>query len=290
MTESKVYVCQLSPKERDFVAANLNETDHNRSQKIEKIREWILKNDNLNARIDDFFILRFLRACKFNEEKTKYKLWNYHEQRSNIPEWYANKNPFLPELQDMFNLGTFLPMRKLDDEGRMVVLIRVAAHDPNKQKLADMLKASLMVLDFATRDNESASLYGIVAILDMTGISVGHALQLPPNIIKKLVYAWQGCYPLRIQRLEFINAPSYINIVLNIFKSFMTKKLKERVHVHKKGSKTFLNKIQRDILPSEYGGSDGSVKDLKDYWKREVEENHVWFIDDERYKVTANNV
>ncbi|KAK2586134.1 hypothetical protein KPH14_001408 [Odynerus spinipes] len=287
MTESKVYVCELSQKEKDFAAANLNETDHNRLQKIEEIREWILKKDDLNACTEDFFILRFLRACKFNVEKTKYKLWNYHEQRSTIPEWYAKKDPFLPELQDMLNLGIFLPMRKLDNEGRMVVLIRVAAHDPNRQKLADMLKASLMILDLAIRENESVSLHGIIAILDMTGITFGHALQLPPNIIKKLVHAWQGCYPLRIQGLEFINAPSYINVVLNIFKSFMTNKLKQRVHVHKRGTKTFLNKVQHDILPCEYGGTDGSMKDLKEYWKRAVEESRTWFAEEECYKVNS---
>lgn len=289
MTESKVYVCRLSEKERDYAAVNLNETEENRSLKIDEIREWILKNDRLKSRIDDFFILRFLRACKFDIEKTKYKLWNYHEQRSNVPEWYANKNPFLPELQDMLNLGTLLPMNKLDNEGRMIVLIRVAAHDPKKHNLADMLKASLMVLDLAIRENELVSIYGIIAILDMTGISMGHALQLPPNVIKKLVHAWQGCYPLRIQGLEFINAPSYINVVLNIFKSFMTNKLKQRVHVHAKGTKTFLNKIQRDILPCEYGGTDGSVKNLKEYWKNAVEENHSWYTEEECYKINMHN-
>ncbi|KAI4500330.1 hypothetical protein M0802_004747 [Mischocyttarus mexicanus] len=290
MTDLKPYVCQLSQAEIDYAAANLNETEDNRSQKIEEIREWILKKDNLHACIDDFFILRFLRACKFNIEKTKYKLWNYHEQRGNIPEWYANKDPFLAELQDMFQLGVFLPMRKLDNEGRMVVLIRVAAHNPSKHKLADMLKASLMILDLAIREDESISLHGIIALLDLANISLGHALQLTPNVIKKLVHAWQGCYPLRIQALEFINSPTYINVVLNVFKSFMTTKLKQRIHVHTRGKKTFLDTVQHDVLPIEYGGTDGSINDLKDYWKNRVEENSMWFALEESFKVNVNNV
>lgn len=290
MTESKPYVCQLSKIEKDYAAANLNETDDNRSQKIEEIREWILKHDNLHACTDDFFILRFLRASKFNIEKTKYKLWNYYEQRSNIPEWYANKDPFLAELQDMFKLGVFLPMRKFDNEGRLVVLIRVAAHDPSKQKLADMLKASLMILDLAIRENESVSLHGVIAIMDLEGISLGHALQFPPNVIKKLVHAWQGCYPLRIQALEFINSPTYVNVILNVFKSFMTNKLKQRIHVHTRGKKTFFDTVQHDILPIEYGGTDGSINDLKDYWKNRVEENRMWFTIEESYKLNVNNV
>ena len=34
----------------------------------------------------------------------------------------------------------FLPIRKLDDQGRMVIIIRAAVHDPNKHKFSDVVK------------------------------------------------------------------------------------------------------------------------------------------------------
>ncbi|XP_060825430.1 retinol-binding protein pinta-like [Bombus pascuorum] len=286
MSTLNEYTCQLSTEEKAYMAANLNETDEIRPIKIAEIRQWITENEDLHAPTDDFFILRFLRACKFNIEKTKSKLWNYYKQRANLPEWYSNRNPFLPELQELFDLGVFLPLRKLDNEGRMVVIIRAAAHSPNRHKMSDMLKASLMILDLALRDHESVTIHGITAILDISGITYEHVFQLPPNVIKNLVHAWQGCYPVRIYSLDFINTHKFINTVLNVFRSFMTTKLKQRVHVHARDKLKLYETLPVNMLPKEYGGMNGTVKELSEYWKRMVIENGEWFAEQEKYKLT----
>ncbi|XP_017763008.1 PREDICTED: alpha-tocopherol transfer protein-like isoform X2 [Eufriesea mexicana] len=289
MSTLSEYICQLSTEEKAYLAANLNETDETRPIKIAEIRQWIIENDNLHAPTDDFFVLRFLRACKFNVEKTKSKLQNYYKQRTNLPEWYSNRNPFLSELQELFDLGVLLPLRKLDNEGRMIVIIRAAVHSPRKHKMTDMLKAALMILDLVLRDHEFVTIYGITAILDIGGITYEHVLQLPPNVIKNLVHAWQGCYPVRIYSLNFINAHKFINVVLNIFRSFMTKKLRQRVHVHARGKLKLYETLPMDILPKEYGGMDGTVKELSEYWKRKVKENREWFAEEEKYKLSLSN-
>ncbi|XP_043600511.1 retinol-binding protein pinta-like [Bombus pyrosoma] len=286
MSTLNEYICKLSTEEKAYMAANLNETDEIRPIKIAEIRQWITENEDLHAPTDDFFILRFLRACKFNIEKTKSKLWNYYKQRANLPEWYSNRDPFLPELQELFDLGVFLPLRKLDNEGRMVVIIRAAAHSPNRHKMSDMLKASLMILDLALRDHESVTIHGITAILDISGITYEHVFQLPPNVIKNLVHAWQGCYPVRIYSLDFINTHKFINTVLNVFRSFMTTKLKQRVHVHARDKLKLYETLPVNMLPKEYGGMNGTVKELSEYWKHTVIENGEWFAEQEKYKLT----
>ena len=118
----------------------------------------------------------------------------------------------------------------------------------------------MMVLEIATRDSVSVSLHGIVAVLDLESVSLGHALQLTPNVIKQLVHSWQGCYPIRIGSLNFINAPVYVNVVLNVFKSFMTAKLRQRVKIHRRG---IVGTVSPEILPIEYGGTDDSLENLK---------------------------
>ncbi|CAL7938441.1 unnamed protein product [Xylocopa violacea] len=286
MSTPSEYICQLSAEEKAYAAANLNETDEIRPIRIAEIRQWIMENEDLHAPTDDFFILRFLRACKFNTEKTKSKLRNYHKQRTNLPEWYSERDPFLPELEEFFDLGVLLPLRKLDNEGRMVVIIRAAVHSPSRHKMSDMLKASLMILDLALRDHEPVTIHGITAILDIGGITYEHVLQLPPNVIKNLVHAWQGCYPVRIYSLDFINAHRFVNAVLNIFRSFMNNKLKQRVHTHARGKLKLYESLPINILPEEYGGSNGTVKELSEYWKRAARENREWFAEEEKYKLT----
>lgn len=58
-----------------------------------------------NLHIDNFLILRFLRICEFNIEETKLRIRNYYKHRSELPEWYKKKDPFLPELQELLDLG-----------------------------------------------------------------------------------------------------------------------------------------------------------------------------------------
>ena len=54
---------------------------------------------------DEFFILRFLWCCKFDVDKTKIKMKNYFDQRAALPNWYAERKPFDPKVQEFLNLG-----------------------------------------------------------------------------------------------------------------------------------------------------------------------------------------
>ena len=114
---------------------------------------------------------------------------------------------------------------------------------------------------------------------DMQGVSLGHALQMTPTIIKRAVNSWES-YPLRIKKLEFVNANFGINVVLDIFRSFMTSKMKERVSVTR-GKPEF---VESDNLPSDLGGNVGSYQSIAQHWKEVLEKNKKWFDDDEKYK------
>lgn len=124
-----------------------------------------------------------------------------------------------------------------------------------------------MLLDLAARDHVNCSLYGIVAIHDMTGVQFGHALQMSPSIVKRLVHTWQA-YPNRIRSLDYVHAPTHVNVVLNLFRQFMSKKLKERMHVHTGDGRTILQKISPCLLPPELGGTEDDYESLtsKDFF------------------------
>ncbi|XP_012287649.1 retinol-binding protein pinta isoform X2 [Orussus abietinus] len=278
--------CNLSEKDVEFAKTYLNEDpDDGSMKKINQVKTWLANDSHVRSNQDDFFILRFLRCCKFDVEKAKKKLENYQQLRSGTPEWFSNRDPSLPALREIFRLGVFLPLRKLDNGGRVVIIIRGTVHDPRQHQMADVLKVCLMILDVAARENVPLSLYGTSVILDMQNATLGHALQLTPGVIKRLVHSWQGCYPIRIHSMDFINGPAYLNVVLNIFKSFMNKKLRSRVCIRKSFDDVLRDKIPIECLPLEYGGTDGSIDDLKDYWMARVEENREWFEQDEKSMV-----
>jgi hypothetical protein len=88
-----------------------------------------------------------------------------------------------------------------------------------------------MIMEVLTRKSSVLYIYGLRAIIDLEGVSLGHALQLNPTLIKKLVHTWQDCYPVRTRSINFVNAPFHINMVLNIFKKFMSEKMRSRVRM-----------------------------------------------------------
>ncbi|XP_018324411.1 retinol-binding protein pinta-like [Agrilus planipennis] len=250
---------------------------------IEELRQWILENPHLNAHRDDTTILAFLRVAKFNVETAKSKMRNYYIMRKEVPEWFTKRDPSRPEIQELVKLGIFLPLKKYHNN-KLVVIIRTAAHDPRRHAQDDVFKTGKMVLDVAIRENfTSASVYGISAIFDMANISFGHYRQLTTSMIKRTVHAWQN-YPGRPQHLEFVNAPLYINVVLNIFKSFMSEKLRKRVRVHFSGIESLHRVIPKEILPIEYGGRESTIKQLGEEWASKLIEYKDWFTEDETHK------
>lgn len=67
------------------------------------LRQWILKQSHLKSRIDDQFLLSFLRGSKYSLQKAKDKLDSYWTLKTMIPEFFGIRNPV--ELQEIMDLG-----------------------------------------------------------------------------------------------------------------------------------------------------------------------------------------
>ncbi|CRK94917.1 CLUMA_CG008408, isoform A, partial [Clunio marinus] len=264
---------------KQFALENLGESEDIAKSSVLEIQKFLKDFPEINAHNDERFILFFLRSCKFDVEQTKNRIRNFYKQRAERDEWFVQRDPFLPEISELLSIGVFLPLREKDAENRQIVIIRTAAHSPSNHKQNDVFKVGRMILDYLVSIDESISVYGIRAIFDMQGIAFGHALQMTPMLIKRAVNSWDS-YPLRIQKLEFINANLGINVVLDIFRSFMSAKMKERVSV----TRGKPNYKASDNLPKELGGNVDSYSILASHWKQLLEKNYQWFQEDEKYK------
>lgn len=46
--------------------------------------------------------------------------------------------------------------------------------------------------------------------------------------------------------------------------------------------------IDKSLLPSEYGGTLGSLKSVAESWKEKLTQRRDWFIEDEMYKTNES--
>lgn len=101
--------------------AELNENPTRIQEDIQYIKEWLLQQKYIKARtgknnfqifiniyiifVDDQWLLSFLRGCKFSLERTKEKLDMYYTMRGLVPEFFKNRDPFSPQVQEVLKCG-----------------------------------------------------------------------------------------------------------------------------------------------------------------------------------------
>lgn len=93
------------------------------------------------------------------------------------------------------------------------------------------MKAAIMLTDILLNEDDNAVIGGIQFYLDMKGATVEHLTLYSPSIVAKIAKVIQHAYPVRLKGLNYVNAPSYFDILYNILKLALTEKLKSRVSI-----------------------------------------------------------
>jgi hypothetical protein len=70
-----------------------NEVPSRVHEDIETLRLWIKQTPHLKSRVDDQFLVAFLRGCKYSLERAKQKLDLFYTVRQLTPEIMRNRNP-----------------------------------------------------------------------------------------------------------------------------------------------------------------------------------------------------
>ncbi|XP_042874965.1 alpha-tocopherol transfer protein-like isoform X2 [Penaeus japonicus] len=279
------YVCTLSEELIQRAKDELGEDPARRAQDIEHIREWLKHQPHIRARTDDWTILRFLRGCKFSLEKTKEKLDMFYTCKSLCPEWYTNRDPQDKKMREILELGVMLPLPGYDHLGRKVVFGRWGIYDPNKVSMNEVMKMGSIIFDVMLQEDEQASVTGVVLAGDCTGLTLTHAVAYTPAMAKKSMVLWQDGYPMRPKGLNYIHTPAAFDTVFSIFKSFMKEKMKKRIHIHGSDLESLHKEVPKEILPVEYGGTNGTIEEIKNYWLQRVDARRDWLLEDEKYGV-----
>jgi len=250
------------------------------------LKEWVKKSPHLqNIKKEDEVYKVFLRGCKYSLERAKEKLDFFYTVKTNLPDWFGNWDPRQEIVQRILKAGIYLPLRGYDKHGRFVLLMRNGNSDPKTMQMEEMFKVSTMVSDLAMKGNLQAIIKGFVLIQDMEGMNASHAMMIGPALAKKAMTVWQDAYPIKPKALHFLNLPPVMESIFNMVQNLQKEKMRKRNHVHPRGSLEQLHEdIGVELLPKEYGGTNGTLEELKDYWKQQVEDNRDWLIQQTTYK------
>ena len=102
----------------------------------------------------------------------------------------------------------------------------------------------------------------MVIIQDIADVTVRHMKTFSPTTGKKAMTIFQEAYPANPKAMYFLGMPSFMTSIFNVMMSFSKEKFKQRIQLVGKDDFAKLHEeLGIEILPKEYGGTNGSVQD-----------------------------
>lgn len=264
----------------------LNEDPSKVQDQLKLIRTWAAGQAHLKLSSDDQWLLNFLRRCKFDLDVAKERIDDFLTLKSSSPELFQNRDPFSPEIQELLNMGIYLPLHKsVDASEPRVMLCRLPEElvDFEEFDMETAVKLMLMVADISLKDDDSFSICGGIIVIDAAGLAMQHILE-GTSVAKKFYSCLKTAYSLEPQSVHVLNAPPFVLSVFNAYKSMLSAEKIAKLHIYDDDNIDELKEsIPSSILPEEYGGSCGSVQDLAAEIKKKVESHKDWYLDDAQY-------
>ena len=208
----------LSDSTKEKAARELNESDETRQTKIDELRRRIdeFEGDEsvfVDSRRDDAFLVRFLRARKFDVDRafTQYK--SFFEYRKNHPEIF--KELTLEKVAPFLRSGTFtigsrtregkqstqkkiLHTECTRNLGAQIIYMDSSKMDFAKFSNDDSLRALAFCLDVLIESQET-QVNGFILVEDDAHLSFRDVISMGQNDVKKMIGFIQDCFPARFK-------------------------------------------------------------------------------------------
>jgi len=239
------------PEWRQRAQEELQEKREWRQRDIQALRDLVLGEEGLVCDTSDAFLIKFLRAKKFDYESSFRMLQRYLGLRSRSPSNFEKCLPSKGSYLFDHQLQNVLSHR--DHMARRVFIFRSGKWDTAVITPQDIFATNYMCLEVMGREPKT-QIAGMVAIVDMSGFGWYHMMQLSVDYIKDMVALVQNSFPIRFREIHIVNESYIFDMVFALVKPFLTDKISSRIRFHGADMESLHRCIPPSILPAEYGG------------------------------------
>ncbi|KAK7579682.1 hypothetical protein V9T40_000311 [Parthenolecanium corni] len=220
----------IPPEVAEYARTELGETEELKTRAISELQDMIYERADITPhRMDDAFLLRFLRARNYRIEAAFRLFVNYHHFRDNNPEYFKDVNPLdLGYIGDAEILSV-MPYR--DQNGRRIMIFRLGSNwNTSEVDIEEIFKAALAVLELGILEPRAQILGGVV-IFDLEGFSLQQAWQVTPSVATKVLDLMGVSFPMKTTAIHIINCSWVFDMVFAVFKQFLSARYYDLVSI-----------------------------------------------------------
>ncbi|KAI8764649.1 alpha-tocopherol transfer protein [Biomphalaria glabrata] len=304
------YKCTLSRESLEKAKRELNEDPDTRLIEVKTLRTRLEKVPGLKARTDINFLLPFLRARKFDQERAFQLVKNYYEVRRESPEIFDDLKP--SRVQHVIDDGIIEVLKERDNQGCRVLVVRPGKWDPDRYSVQEMPRSTYLLMAKLVEEEET-QVHGVHIINDLSGITLKQVSHIGPTAARQYVHIMQGVHiinhlsgitlkqvshigptaarqyvhimqdviPLRLKRYDYVNEPSFFDVLFTIFKQFMKEKLVKRIYLNGSKFDKLHESMNPDFLPTDLGGQQKPYANKE--WIQDFMSSDLQFTEDNKY-------
>jgi len=154
--------------------------------------------------------------------------------------------------------------------------------------IKDLFRYILMIQDLHSLVGPNIN--GVIQIYDSTGFTFQHMMKVVSNIQAAIHYSQygQGYVYIKLKQVHFVHCSSIMRKLLSLLKPFFTKELMEIIHCHSSGFESLHKFIDKEYLPIEYDGSNGTFDEHMKNTLENMQNNRDFVKNDENFFLLSN--
>ncbi|XP_058795631.1 alpha-tocopherol transfer protein-like [Phymastichus coffea] len=237
---------------RDKAERELRETPEVVQESIKLLCDMLAEEENLFVPLEEWFLQRFLRPCKWYPKSAFKLIKRYYEYKLNHPEFYDNLVP--SNEREIYKSSILTPLpRRCADGARVVVIEAGQQWNPKEVTLEQIFRGAILILEVAITEPKT-QVGGVRVIMDMEGLTLTHVTYFSPSFASAVVEFVQKSLTCRLKGFHIVNQSYLFDMVFAFFKPFIHGKLRDRIYFHGVDRPSILDYIDPKVCPKKYGG------------------------------------
>ncbi|XP_034236752.1 alpha-tocopherol transfer protein-like [Thrips palmi] len=231
-------------------------------EKLDVLRSWSKNRDDIFPGMTDMQLLLFLQSCYGDTEAAKECMTMYFNCILEVPQFFDHWDVTRDQIKQGLDTVYYSPMPRLSPKNHLMMVCRFRHTDASKYVFSDGSRIFMMTTEaqFLSRGPQE----GLCAIMDMTNMCFSHLWRFPVPLVRRFIGMIQEGMPVRLKEIHIVNCSYFLPTLMSFLKPFMKKELADLIQCHSGAMDSFREQFPAEYLPTELGGTAGSLQQHHD--------------------------